>query len=111
MAFSMLNVFHAVACREHNKQKTVMLAKSSHPCTALKCRSTREGGRHGARAHVKPPMEQQITPYAWVHPGDHHKAYGAPLVKRVPFRYSARSTVACSIAAGIFATDISDRAT
>jgi hypothetical protein len=69
------------------------------------------GWRHGARAHVKPPMGQQITPYVWVHPGDDHKAYGAPLIKRVPFRYSARSTVACSIAAGIFATDISDRAT
>jgi hypothetical protein len=44
VAFRMLNVFHAVACREHNKQKTVMLAKSSDPCTALKCRSIREVG-------------------------------------------------------------------
>jgi hypothetical protein len=41
VAFGMLQNFHAMACREHNKQKTVLLAKSSDPRTALKCRSTR----------------------------------------------------------------------
>jgi hypothetical protein len=29
-----------MACRKHNKGQTVMLAKSSDPCAALKCRST-----------------------------------------------------------------------
>jgi hypothetical protein len=31
VAFGMLHVFHAMAYREHNEQKTVMLAKSSDP--------------------------------------------------------------------------------
>ena len=88
-----------------------MLAKSLDPLHCAEMPLHPGGGLHGARALVKPTMEQQIAPYVWVHPGDDHKASGAPLIKRVPLRYSARSTVACSIAAGIFATDISDRAT
>jgi hypothetical protein len=40
VAFGMLHDSHAMACRKHNKRQTVMLAKSSDPCAALKCRST-----------------------------------------------------------------------
>jgi hypothetical protein len=31
VAFGVLHVFHAMAYREHNEQKTVMLARSSDP--------------------------------------------------------------------------------
>jgi hypothetical protein len=41
VAFGMLHDFHAMARREHNEQKTAMLAESSDPRTALKCRPTR----------------------------------------------------------------------
>ena len=40
VTFGMLHDSHTMACRKHNKRKTVMPAKSSDPCPALKCRST-----------------------------------------------------------------------
>src|SRR3981189_234842 len=57
VAFGMLHDFHATACCETDQQKTVMLAKSSDPCTALKCRSTQTAALHGACSR-----DREITP-------------------------------------------------
>jgi hypothetical protein len=54
VAFGMLHDFHATVSCETNKQKTVMLAKRSDPCTALKCCSTRNAAAHAAREHGEP---------------------------------------------------------
>jgi hypothetical protein len=40
VAFGMFHDFHAMAPCKHNQEKTVMLAESSNPRAALKCRST-----------------------------------------------------------------------